>query len=360
MQQPFVFRLPVHKFDLSVLPADARQIGSTAFNDAVIEYFAAQYATKNETALVSIDNEEITVVTLPKDSNPLDFVMTMLQSERIKEAIPYLESMAKLTPHDVQVLYNLGIAHSELGHFDEAIIRLKKAVQLDPSHAHAWVGIGVAYQRMGQSKQAREALQRAVEIAPDDGYAQRNLGAVLAALGKLQEAEQHLRKARERMPDDAQAIYGLAQVLDKSGGDKNEVEADRLYEELIRRFPASPAAEEARTARTRIAHKSLRARTSKGFRPDVMAYIAGALDTLEKVEPKKGQEIAFEIAMLGQTGLDINDPTPKYRLSTLPGTFSGLHLVSIMYAAFKQIDPSLDSGVDFSAEYEMAKGLRTK
>lgn len=43
-------------------------------------------------------------------------------------------------------------------------------------------------------------------------------------------------------------------------------------------------------------------------------------------------------------------------LRTLPGKFSGLHLLASMYAALQQIDPTLDTGVDCAAEYEAAMG----
>jgi len=57
---------------------------------------------------------------------------------------------------------------------------------------------------------------------------------------------------------------------------------------------------------------------------------------------------------------DINDPEQKYALRTLPGTYSGLHLLALMYTAFKQIDPTMNSGADFDAEYKMAVGARDK
>ncbi len=34
-----------------------------------------------------------------------------------------------------------------------------------------------------------------------------------------------------------------------------------------------------------------------------------------------------------------------------------MQLVSLMYTGFKQIDPSLDSGIDLSREYEHALNL---
>ncbi len=56
--------------------------------------------------------------------------------------------------------------------------------------------------------------------------------------------------------------------------------------------------------------------------------------------------------------MDINDPDEKYSLKALPGKFSGLHLLAIMYAAFQQIDPTMDTGVDFAAEYKAATEMQ--
>jgi hypothetical protein len=85
-----------------------------------------------------------------------------------------------------------------------------------------------------------------------------------------------------------------------------------------------------------------------------MMYIAGALQTFKKLGAQKRQAIALEIAVLGRNGLDINDPADKYTLKSLPGKFSGLHLLAIMYTAFRQIDPTMETGADFGAEYQAA------
>jgi tetratricopeptide (TPR) repeat protein len=354
------FNLPISRFDLNLLPASARKIGSDAFKLAVTMHFAAQYAAKGQQALVSVDDEEIQVLTLPADSDPLDFVMTMLQNGRIKEAVPYLESMVKSDPSNAQVLYNLGIAYSEMGQFDEAVIRLKRAVQLNPRHAHAWTGIGVAYQRMGKRELALEPMEKAVEADPEDGYGRRNLGAMLMGLHRYDEALAHFREARRALPHDAQTIYGLAAALDAVGGDDKSDEADELHQTVIRRWPGSEVAELARSARTKRAHISMRAKVGGGLRPDVMMYIASALDTFETVGPAKTQQIAFEIAMKGQQGLDINDPDQKYTLNSLPGKYSGMHLVSIMYAGMKAMDPDIETGIDLEAEYGAAMAMRRK
>jgi len=72
------------------------------------------------------------------------------------------------------------------------------------------------------------------------------------------------------------------------------------------------------------------------------------------------QKIGFEIAILGTRGLDINDSTPKYTLQSMPGKFSGLHLLCFEYVAFQQIAPGKDIGFDLSAEYQTARSLFEK
>ncbi|EWS65878.1 hypothetical protein Y695_00855 [Hydrogenophaga sp. T4] len=116
--------------------------------------------------------------------------------------------------------------------------------------------------------------------------------------------------------------------------------------------------EEAEKSRTAIALREVKARSLGGYRPDVMRYIADALAVFEEQGPEARQAIALEIALLGNQGLDINNPEQKYSLKSLPGQFSGLHLLSIMYAAFRQIDPAMELGMDFEAEYQAAVELK--
>lgn len=355
--EPLFYSIPIHRFDLGLLPPQARRPGSEEFKRAVMEHFVREYAGKNQTALVAVDDDEIQVFAFPGEVEPFELILSMLRAGRIKESVPLLEALDKVHPNDPAVLYNLGLAYSELGEFDEAIIRLKRVVAAEPTHAHAWTAIGVAYQRSGKPALALDAFKAAVDANPDDGYALRNYGGGLAGAGKLEEALPLLRKAVARLPDDPQSLYGLASVLESLGGAERAAEADQLQQDIVRRFPASPAAELARESRTRRAHASLRAAVGGGLRPDVMMYIAGALDTFKEVGPQKRQQIAFEIGMLGQGGLDINDPEQKYSLKSLPGQFSGLHLLALMYTAFQQIDPTVDAGVDFSKEYAAAKAM---
>ena len=175
----------------------------------------------------------------------------------------------------------------------------------------------------------------------------------------VDEAVPHLRRALDLMPDDPQSIFGLATALEQVGKREADEEADQLYLRFFQEHPNSPMAEQAEKARTAFAHRKVKSNSVGGFRPDVMMYIAGALDTVKKQGNQKRQAIALEIAMLGRGGLDINDPDEKYSLKALPGEFSGLHLLAIMYTAFQQIDPTMDTGVDFAAEYKAAVQMQS-
>ena len=92
-----------------------------------------------------------------------------------------------------------------------------------------------------------------------------------------------------------------------------------------------------------------------GIRPEVVKYCIDALEAYAKMGKEKMQAVTMEIALLGREGLDVNNPAPKYTMKGLAGQFSGLQLLAYMYVGFKQIQPTLDTGVDFSREYEEAR-----
>ncbi|MCL4264719.1 MAG: tetratricopeptide repeat protein [Anaerolineae bacterium] len=92
-----------------------------------------------------------------------------------------------------------------------------------------------------------------------------------------------------------------------------------------------------------------------------MASVMYCLSALQRFEKMTGDEILkiiAEIAIIGQTGLDYASPEQKYHLASLPGeTFSGLQLMCLMYVGFKDIQPTVDVGMDLSEPYQMALKL---
>lgn len=87
-------------------------------------------------------------------------------------------------------------------------------------------------------------------------------------------------------------------------------------------------------------------------------YCLSALERFEKMSRPEITQIVSEIAILGQAGLDYASSEQKYRLVAVPGeTFSGLQLMCLMYVGFKDIQPTVDVGMDLREPYEMALKL---
>ena len=277
----------------------------------------------------------------------------MLQRGELEQAVPLLQALVAVEPHNVDALYNLGMAFSDLGRLDEARGHLQQAVDVQPDHSYALTALGVACQRAGDNDEAREWLERSIRADRSNGYAYRNLGAVLGTMSRWDKAASALRRACELMPQDQPSAFGLAEVLAKSGDPDLLGEADRTYERTISIDPTSHIAEMAREARSRIAQANFR-QTGGEVRPDALMYCLSALQKFDRMSDSEVQAVAFEIAMLGRRGIDVNDPSITYELRALPGSFTGLHLMSLMYVGFKRIAPELDSGFDLKAEYEAA------
>jgi len=89
--------------------------------------------------------------------------------------------------------------------------------------------------------------------------------------------------------------------------------------------------------------------------PEAYGY---CLDALKRFDGKSRDEIfkiASEIGLLGTKGIDHTTPDKTYPLKSFPNeTFTGMHLLCLMYVGFKLIEPDLNTGLDFRDAYEMA------
>ena len=350
------FTLAIDDFDISILPSEAQQPGTPAFRTALKTYLTAEFGRFGGWNSVDVDNHIIEVSWTPdrQPANPVAQIVEKLQHGDYRGAITLLRLFLSDQPTDVNLLYNLGMALSDTGQLDDAVNYLRRAVTLAADFTNARVALGVALQRQGKNSDAIAALNEAVTRDPQNSFAQRNLGACLLKAARTEEAEKHLRQAILLDPKDQQAMYGLAEVLMALGRLK---EADETYKKVVDINEYNKIAELAQEARRKMAEQSFKDRTPGAARPDAVMYCLGALEKFEKMPRVEVQKIASEIALMGQTGLDTNDPTQKYELKTLPGNFSGLHLVCLMYVAFKSTAPEMDIGFDLSKEYAAAQAL---
>jgi len=92
------------------------------------------------------------------------------------------------------------------------------------------------------------------------------------------------------------------------------------------------------------------------LRMDAVMYMQEVLAQISKMSDQEIKQVAHELALAGQKGLNLKDSDTTYELKTLPGKFTAMRIVSSMYAVFQQIMPGTDVGIDLSKEYALAKG----
>jgi Flp pilus assembly protein TadD len=278
----------------------------------------------------------------------LDDAIRILQRGDYKEGARVLRQLLRKDPNNPQILYNLGMAHSEQGQLEESIDTLEKCIALAPDMSNAYAALGFSYARIGKYKEAAQKTRQSLELDPDNFYGWKNLGGVYAKQRRFEEALEALEKANSLQKDVPEVLYALALVHEEMGDMR---EADTLYQRIIRQNRSAQFTELAERARTQFAHETLKAR---GPRIDVVMYMVGAMKKFETMSLDQIRNTTLEIAMLGRQGLDINDPTAKYTLRSLEGQFTGLHLLSYMHVGFQKLDPAVDAGTNLEEEYEAA------
>ncbi len=350
------FVLSVNDFDVSVLPSQAQEPGTDTFTEAVSRYFQREYADFGGFVRVVVGGDAIEVTWTPDPTrpDPMDVALRHLTRGEYPAGIRLMDGLLRYRPTDFRVLYNLGLALSETGKAPRAEEILRRAVEINPADANARVGLGVALARQQKSAEAVAVLREVVSDNPDNPWAQQNLGACLMKLGRYQEAEQCLRRSAEMNPNDQSALYGLAQLLLETG---RQSEAASYLVKVIRQDDSSPLAEAAEKDLSRLAQTSFRNNLKGRLRPDALEYLMGAIKTFAALSSEQVRDIALEIGILGQQGLNPNDPNRDYQLQRLPGRYTGLHLICLLYAATRQLAPTADLGFDLSAEYSAALKL---
>jgi Flp pilus assembly protein TadD len=359
MSQSSVYEmnLKVDPFVLRILPKGTQPSNGTTFTSLASGTIRDLFNDLGGViTAMSIDKSRVKLTWKADDANPdpLGGIVKLLEGAKYNEAILLLEFFKSASPDEPDFLYNLGMAYSDTGALDPAVENLRHLLDLAPEHVNGRVALGVALLRKDQDQQAAVELRKAVRDDPANPWAQRNLGACLMRLGEYQEALPHLKQAAELNPGDDRAWFGLGQAYELTG---NPEEADTAYLKVLEVDEYGEAAEQARQARSKLAQKSFRSVTPGTERPDAVMYCLGALEKFENMSPDKVRQIGFEVAMLGMNGIDVNDPTPKYSLKSLPGEYSGLHLLCLEYVSFKQFAPDQNIGFDLAAEYRSALSM---
>lgn len=353
MSQEFSFKLDFDDFDRSLLGNHPPSVGSDEFKSKITDFFVKQFVGFGGKAKVIIDDASHAIEVLwTKDPNwkdPKQKALDMLNAGQVKQALPVLRTLYHKDPHDVDTLYRLGLAYSELGEYQQATELLEKAVDLAPDHIHALVGLGVAEVAAGNLLIAEDWLRKALSLEPDNRWALRNLAGTLMQQHRFDESLSAIKKSLAVAPDDIAMMIAYGDCLIELG---RSDESEMHFRMAVKTGGPEYLVD---IAKERLTEKSEKALRSSGeIRPDVVQYMKDALTRFKSMDVSQIQNLAFEIALLGNKGLNINDPTQRHEIQAWPGEFSGLHLISIMFAAFQQFAPGTDVGIDLSEEYRIA------
>ena len=353
------FTITLNSFDASLLPPGSPAKGTEAFATAVHRFLQEQFAGFKGDARIVVSEDTITVEWTPPSSakDPIQAAVAKLEKGEIIPAITLLELLRQRHPDDLRLLYNLGLAYSNLERLEEARTILGMAVEIDPTFPNVRIALAVTYAKKKRYSEAVEILEKALADDPDNPWGQRNLGGCLLAMGEVERATACLLRATELNPKDQQAFFGLGEAYRAAEKYK---EADDAYKAVIAIDEYSEFAQNAQEALSSLAHLGYLMRGGATGRSDAVMYCLSALEDFDKRSLDEIQRITFEIGMLGMKGFEVNNPVQQYELRSLPGKFSGLNLVCIMFVGFKIIAPDHPPSFDLAAEYEVAKKMFDK
>lgn len=347
-QAPEIFQIALNAISLQGLPPTT----DAGFEEAVIAQYALLYAAKGWNAAVVVSDGMVRVVAVPQQGiEPKAYLVGLLQHGYIDDALPGLEAMYGMVD-DPDIYFNYGVALSELGRVEESLVPLNKCLNLDPSYDNATIAIGVSLSKLERYEEAEVVLKAAAQVQPENALIKQNLAATLARAGKFAEALPYFRQAVSLAPNNPAALVGLANCLDSV--DANREEALQVYKDVLKRFPDSQFAEAAKRVLNRAGQADIRKAVNGGIRPDAIEYMIAAMKRFAKIPREEVARVAMEIALLGQSGLQINNPSKRYSLTNLDGDFSGLQLLCYMHVGMALLDPSVDCGSGLQREYELA------
>ena len=356
--EPLQMQIPVNHILLRALPETARRRNARDFPDQVAGYVRGLFDEIGGliVAMVAGSKSGVSVTWQPDASGPgpLAGIIRMLEHGRSFDAILLLELFRSARSDDPVILYNLGLAYSDASEMERALTCLRRLLGLEPGNVNGRIALGVALMRQGQSRPALAEFQRAVQDDPENPVAQRNLGRCLYHLGQIDESLEPLRRATELAPDDLPAWLGLGQSYEKLD---RLTEADAAYVRLLEIDELGEPAAVAKEGRSRIAAANFRSNAPNMLRMDAVMGCLSALQMFEKMPLDQVKQIGLEVAYLGMSGIDVNNPDTRYTLRSLPGDYSGLHLLCLEYVSFKQFAPETDIGFDLAREYEVASHM---
>jgi tetratricopeptide (TPR) repeat protein len=156
--------------------------------------------------------------------------LTNAQIRRWRDSFTLFEHTLAVTPPNLRIEQNLGVALAASDRYDEAAAHFAKALQIDPNFYDGLVVMGVTRAHQGRLPEAIEYFQAAIRSQPDLPKARVQLAHALWNENRAEAALEEMRRASNLAPKDAdiRADFGLA--LGRTGRIPEAIE--QLHEAL--------------------------------------------------------------------------------------------------------------------------------
>lgn len=168
------------------------------------------------------------------------------QDDKVAEA---WTKVIEIEPAFAEAHYNLGLALSLEGKYEEAIPHFEKSISLNPYFVKGYQALGDTLLRLNRNEEAGRQYLKALELNPDDPAIHHNLGVSYYNDGKTDEAIAEYQKALEIEPNYAFAYKSLHDVYEKAGDKEKVKEIDEKWKKMTEDYlqslrESNPAASE--------------------------------------------------------------------------------------------------------------------
>ena len=144
-------------------------------------------------------------------------------SDRYDEAAAHFERALQIDPNFYDGLVVMGVTRAHQGRVPEAIEYFQAAIRSQPNTPKAHVQLAHALWTQNRDQEALEEMRRALQVAPKDADIRADLGLALALAGRVPEAIDQLHEALRLNPNNAEAHANLGLALLASGKPRESI-----------------------------------------------------------------------------------------------------------------------------------------
>jgi protein O-mannosyl-transferase len=144
-------------------------------------------------------------------------------SDRYDQAAAHFAKALQINPNFYDGLVAMGVTRAHQGRLPEAIEHFRAAIHSQPDAPKAHVQLAHALWNQNQDQAALEEMRRASQLAPKDADIQADLGLALGLAGRIPEAIEQLHEALRLNPDSAEAHNNLGLALLTSGKPRESI-----------------------------------------------------------------------------------------------------------------------------------------